>query len=175
MRGIKNIGLWLVLVIAMSAGVASTALATSVGVMTWGGNASGQLGDGTTTSRDEPVSLAEPTDVTAVSGGNEFSLALLKVGTVMSWGSSAEGELGRGGGSHTPGLVGGLSEVAAISAGGAHTLALLKNETVKLGVIILQGRLVTAPWKIANLPLSKCMDWPKQMRSLRGSSIVLRC
>jgi alpha-tubulin suppressor-like RCC1 family protein len=131
MRGIRNVGLWLVLVLTMSTVAASTALATSVGVMAWGSNGVGQLGDGGGPISDEPVSLSEPADVTSVSGGDQFSLALLKNDTVMSWGSRESGELGRSGAEDVPGEVSGLTEVTAISAGGTHSLALLKNETVR--------------------------------------------
>jgi alpha-tubulin suppressor-like RCC1 family protein len=90
--------------------------------------------------------------VTAISAGGAHSLALLSNGTVVAWGENESGQLGDGthtgpatcgrkgrveterietkSCSATPIPVSGLNEVAAISAGGAHSLALLSNGTV---------------------------------------------
>ncbi|HYM46256.1 MAG TPA: IPT/TIG domain-containing protein, partial [Solirubrobacteraceae bacterium] len=94
----------------------------------WGYNASGQLGNGTTTMSPAPVAVNGLTGVIAVSAGAEHSLALLGNGTVMAWGSNRVGQLGNGtsgGKGNVPAPVGELSGVTAISAGSAHSLALL--------------------------------------------------
>jgi alpha-tubulin suppressor-like RCC1 family protein len=91
-------------------------------------------------------------EVTAISAGGAHSLALLSNGTVVAWGENESGQLGDG--THTgpascerkgrveterietrpcsatPVAVSGLDEVTAISAGGAHSLALFSNGTV---------------------------------------------
>ncbi|HYM53922.1 MAG TPA: hypothetical protein VES97_01060, partial [Solirubrobacteraceae bacterium] len=72
--------------------ITATALATSYGVMAWGENSMGQLGDGGTTKRNAPVTLAAPTGVTHVSAGEEFSLALLEDKTVDAWGENYSGQ-----------------------------------------------------------------------------------
>lgn len=64
-------------------------------VFAWGSNASGQLGDGSTTSSDVPVSLAGG-PVTKVAAGTYFSLALTASGQVYAWGDNSSGELGNG-------------------------------------------------------------------------------
>jgi len=51
-------------------------------VASWGLNAYGELGDGTTTDRNTPVQVAGLTRITQVAAGNEFSLALRSDGTV---------------------------------------------------------------------------------------------
>ena len=106
-------------------------------VWTWGRNNEGQLGNGTQTDSNRPVQvknyLGIPlSDVTAVSAGGEFSLALKSDGTVHSWGRNAEGQLGVGLQDlrfllATPALI---NDVTAISAGGWHSLALRDNGTV---------------------------------------------
>ncbi len=123
---------------------ANAAIATPNGVMAWGANESGELGDGTTAQKDVPETLPAPSGVTQVSAGNEFSLALLESGHVVGWGENEFDELGLGleggpqhcGGfscSKTPIEVPGLSEVTAISAsaiGSNSALALRANGTV---------------------------------------------
>ena len=69
----------------------------------WGGNASGQLGNGTTASSSAPVRVATlPVGavVQAVAAGQNFGLALVTVGTdagrIYAWGDNSLGELGLG-------------------------------------------------------------------------------
>jgi alpha-tubulin suppressor-like RCC1 family protein len=122
-----------VLVGALSTATAQPAWASSPGAFGWGDNTRGQLGNGTTTASDIPVAMSGLSEVTAVSGGADFSLALLHDGTVMASGENGFGELGDGTGggfSDVPVAVSGLSEVTAIAAGGNHSLALLRNGTV---------------------------------------------
>jgi RHS repeat-associated protein len=92
-------------------------------VWAWGANASGQLGDGTTTGRLVPTQLSNFQDVAAVSAGAVHSLAVKGDGTVWSWGSNGAGRLGRGGSTTVPGQVPGLVGMTAVSAGSAHSLA----------------------------------------------------
>lgn len=132
MRAVRNVGPLLVAMLTIGMGVASTASATSVGVMTWGANNFGQLGNGNTKNSDEAITLSEPDDVTAVAGGGAFSLALMKDGTVMAWGRNSAGQLGDGTetNSAVPVEVTGLSKVIAISAGEEYSLALLQDGKV---------------------------------------------
>lgn len=115
-----------------SLGVGFTvALAADGAVWTWGGNSTGQLGDGTTTSNPVPAPVAGLGTAVAAVAGMDFTLALLADGTVMSWGGNAYGQLGNGTTADvaTPGPVlmadgvTPLSDVAAVSAG-LHGLAL---------------------------------------------------
>jgi alpha-tubulin suppressor-like RCC1 family protein len=83
---------------AVSTGCGHTLAVTASGqLLAWGDNTFGELGDGTRVQRRRPVrvSLAAGTQVTAVSAGCFFSLALTAAGQVLSWGSDAEGEGGR--------------------------------------------------------------------------------
>ena len=75
----------------------SLALVNS-GVVAWGENPYGQLGDNSTTQRARPVevlnsSLTPLTGVTAIAAGGNHSLALTSNG-LMSWGLNGFGQLG---------------------------------------------------------------------------------
>lgn len=70
-------------------------------VLAWGDNGGGQLGDGSVSTNKcscvhHPASVPGLSQVTAVAGGSDQSLALLSDGTVMSWGSNTSGQLGNG-------------------------------------------------------------------------------
>jgi alpha-tubulin suppressor-like RCC1 family protein len=62
----------------------------------WGGNATGQVGDGTLVDRRTSTVIAVPAPVVALSGGQGYSLALTADGRLLSWGQNSSGQLGRG-------------------------------------------------------------------------------
>lgn len=74
----------------------SLALTTSGHVLAWGFNANGELGIGTTQTHRTPVQVRLPKGVrvTAISTGDDHSLALTSTGRVFSWGSNQDGQLG---------------------------------------------------------------------------------
>jgi alpha-tubulin suppressor-like RCC1 family protein len=109
-----------------------------------GSNLHGELGDGTFTDRSIPVQVLGPggsgflTDVKAIAGGGEHTVALKQDGTVWTWGWNFAGQLGDGTTTdrNTPvqvlglGGVGFLTDVKAIAAGYAHSVALKQDGTV---------------------------------------------
>ena len=110
-------------------------------VWAWGQNETYQLGQGTLDTEYHTIPIQVPglTDVTAISAGANFSLALKKDGTVWAWGINSAGQLGDGKDSYTPdyGLreespfqVVNLGDVVAIDSGTAHAIALRKDGTV---------------------------------------------
>jgi len=125
------------------------ALLTDGGVRCWGFSGDGQLGyanrntigDDDTPASAGPVDFGAGRTATAISVGDYHTCALLDNGTVECWGFGADGRLGYGnirdvGDDETPGSVGpvflGTGRTArAISAGGAHTCALLDNGSVR--------------------------------------------
>jgi Regulator of chromosome condensation (RCC1) repeat/IPT/TIG domain len=133
-------------VTAISAGsLHSLALLGSGGVLAWGDNESGELGNGTKTGPQTcassfttvacgttPAAVSGLGKARAVAAGGGFSLALVARGEVRSWGSNFAGALGDGGdeASSLPVTVKGLKGVKAISADGTHALALLGNGKV---------------------------------------------
>jgi len=120
-------------------GLHTCALMTANGVMCWGDNTDGQLGDGTTTQRLKPVAVSGlSSGVAAVAAGSNHTCALLTTGGAKCWGYNRYGQLGNGTATGatepnpTPVDVSGLqSGVVAIAAGGAHTCALLDTGGVK--------------------------------------------
>ena len=63
---------------------------------TWGNNASGQLGDGTTINTTTPAQIGTATNWTEIDGGEGYNLALKSDGTLWAWGSNTYGQLGDG-------------------------------------------------------------------------------
>jgi alpha-tubulin suppressor-like RCC1 family protein len=112
-----------------------------------------------------------PGGITAVSGGDEFSLALSGDGTPWTWGANLYGQLGDGTLTRraAPRPVAGLTQVRATSAGSLHALALREdgsvwawgsNEDQRLGAPTTercQGQIPPAPGRgpadCAKLPL----------------------
>jgi alpha-tubulin suppressor-like RCC1 family protein len=99
-------------------------------VWTWGGNASGQLGDGTNEPRVLPAQVFD--GVKAIAAGGQHSLAVTRDGHVWAWGENSDGQLGDGTDESrtTPVLVPDLEEVVAVAAGSRHSLALKVDGTV---------------------------------------------
>jgi RHS repeat-associated protein len=120
----------------------------------WGYNSEGELGENTTTQRNNPVQVLGPggvgtlVGVTGVSGGQWHSLAVKDDGTAWAWGRNSEGQLGAatsgtcpfGQGTIAcsktplqvtgPGGSGALTNVIAVAGGGSHSLALKGDGTV---------------------------------------------
>ena len=57
-------------------------------VACWGNNASGQLGDGTTTNATAPVTVTGLTNVTSVTAGGSHTCATRSNNTVACWGNN---------------------------------------------------------------------------------------
>jgi alpha-tubulin suppressor-like RCC1 family protein len=135
-QGVGGIGTLSNITAVAGGGVHSLALTSTGSVYTWGINADGELGNGTTTNSSTPVLVTglSGVNVTAVAGGEFHSLALTSTGTVYAWGANGAGELGNGSTtlSFTPVPVTGLSgtNVTAIAAGAEHSVALTSTGAV---------------------------------------------
>ena len=115
-------------VIAISTGGSHTmAILTDGTLWAWGGNWHGQLGDGTTTDRHIPVKIMD--NVIAVSAGITHTMAITADNVLWGWGHNGSGRLGYSESAHElnpvhPNPIRIMDDVAAVSAGGDHTLAI---------------------------------------------------
>ena len=117
----------------MSSGVISLAaggqhlcaIRNSGALSCWGWNGYGQLGDGTTTDRNEPTDVTGlDFGVTAVAPGMYHTCASLATGGVRCWGYNGDGQLGNNSwsSSYTPVSVYGMTDATtSISSGERHT------------------------------------------------------
>ncbi|MFC1779696.1 DUF1566 domain-containing protein [Thermodesulfobacteriota bacterium] len=62
----------------------------------WGNNYRGQLGDGTTWGRLEPVLIGNPGEWLEVAAGDQHTVAIKMDGTLWAWGLNAFGQIGDG-------------------------------------------------------------------------------
>jgi hypothetical protein len=110
-------------VAAVSAGFDHTcALLTGGGVMCWGNNRNGELGDGTTTNRLTPQPVnGLGSGVGSISAGFNHTCAVTTGGAAKCWGANESGELGDGttkDRNHPVGVYRASSGIDSISAGG---------------------------------------------------------
>jgi alpha-tubulin suppressor-like RCC1 family protein len=83
--------------IAIAAGDSHTcALLADGTVRCWGGNGSGQIGDGSRTQRTVPATPIGLTNVVAIAAGGSHTCAVRADGTASCWGANARGQLGDG-------------------------------------------------------------------------------
>jgi alpha-tubulin suppressor-like RCC1 family protein len=102
-------------------------------VYTWGANAQGQLGDGTTTPHSTPRALPGLTGVLGVAAGCDGNgYAIRSDHTVVAWGPNTFGQIGDGSGLNrlTPVAVPGLANDTKIVAGCDFVLAMKGDGSV---------------------------------------------
>ncbi len=120
-----------------SGGFHSCAINTSGGVVCWGSNAYGQLGN--TTPNVTSAALVNVSGISsgavAITAGKQHTCALIDDGTVKCWGNSQSGQLGDGtvnGASHpTPVTVSGIGTATAIAGNYNHTCVVLADHTAQ--------------------------------------------
>jgi alpha-tubulin suppressor-like RCC1 family protein len=130
-----------------SGGKITCALLSNHRVGCWGGNGSGELGDGVSSHghadtegfdlSPTPVQVKGITTATQVSAGEETTCAVLSNHTIECWGANSAGELGNGASenatvySSTSVQVGGVSNAVSVSVGSTHGCAVLSDQTVE--------------------------------------------
>ena len=94
----------------------------------WGSNASGRLGDGTTTSKSSPVTVVGGiTNWSQLAAGSEHSLAITSSGIAYAWGNNAFGRLGDGTTTERSSpvtVIGGITNWNQLGGGTYHSLGL---------------------------------------------------
>lgn len=112
----------------------AVALSSDGTVYTWGGNASGQLGQGDTTDRATPTAISTLSSIAMIAVGDAHVLAVDSTGSLYAWGSNSEGQLGMDPVTDplrtSPVARGFGTNIAAIAAGRAHSLLLEAAGTV---------------------------------------------
>jgi len=121
-------------VLSMSTGSNRSCAVSGDGLMhCWGNNASGQIGDGTTTDRTSPAQVIGIEDVSLITLGSDHTCATSAAGT-FCWGANEYGRLGDGSTSQrnspTP-VLGENSDVIAIAAGGRHSCLVAADHRVR--------------------------------------------
>lgn len=98
----------------------------------WGGNADGQLGDGTRVDRQTPTGIIQERRWRSVVAGSQHTLGLMDDGTLWAWGLNWNGRLGDGTTTSrlTPTAIMPDDRWRSVSAGGMHTVALRVDGTL---------------------------------------------
>ncbi|MCE3003786.1 MAG: hypothetical protein LW860_13965 [Xanthomonadaceae bacterium] len=138
----------------------------------WGANRSGQLGDGTTTTRPLPTPVVGlPSLAIAGSAGTGHTCALSGSGRVDCWGDNYYGQLGDGTRESrtTPAAVQGLtSGVRALASGDNHTCAVTDAGSVLCWGSNTSGQGGQPPNNVSNLLLV-----PMQVASLSAGNVAI--
>ncbi|MFM8419170.1 MAG: RCC1-like domain-containing protein, partial [Verrucomicrobiota bacterium] len=117
----------------------------------WGGNMSGQLGNGSNDTQSNPVAvlgIPSGVNVAAVAANGSFSLALGSDGVVYAWGSNDTGQLGDGtilsrtvAVASARGAIRPEVAVESVAAGSQHALVLADGPPPLLPPVVVNGRL----------------------------------
>ncbi len=109
----------------------------------WGRNATGQLGDNSTSQQTLPANAIGFTAGAALSGGNQHTCGFVSGGQAKCWGSNVSGQLGDG--TNTQHLVPtdlpGLTNAVGLATGGSHSCAIASGGQAKCWGLGNQGQL----------------------------------
>lgn len=112
----------------------SAAILNNGALYTWGSNSEGKLGINSFDDKESPQPVTSLPNVARVALGAFHAVAVTTSGAVYTWGANDVGQLGNGTTSATPTkiptLVSGLTNIVAVAAGGAHSMALKADGTV---------------------------------------------
>lgn len=136
----------------------SCAINETGGVVCWGLNGAGQLGNGATGSSNLPVAvIGLASGVKAVAGGTSHTCAVTTAGAVFCWGRNNFGQLGDGTqvDKASPVSVVGLSSgVQAIAAGNDHTCVITATGGIQCWGSGFGGKLGVPPVLASTVPVN---------------------
>ena len=147
-------------------------------VACWGYNANGQLGDGTTSSRDTPAptaTLGAGRTAITIDTGSEHTCAILDDGTVACWGDNLYGQLGDGGNNDrlSPTQISSvLDSYVAINAGGDHTCTITDDGNVFCWGVNSNGQLGDGTATNQNRPIQSSSLGLGRTASLQYRSFI---
>ena len=124
-------------VTASAGGTHSMAIRKDDSLWAWGGNSYGQIGNGPSAKRNEPIPVKIMDDVVIVSAGYCHTMAIRKDGSLWAWGNNDYSQLGigtQGSFESTPVKV--MDDVVAVSAGYRHTMAIKKTAVCGRGAVM---------------------------------------
>jgi alpha-tubulin suppressor-like RCC1 family protein len=161
----------------------SCAVTDTGGVQCWGDNEWGQLGTNTNDSTAIPVDVCADgacseslQGVVAITADNDHTCALNEEGGVLCWGKNANGQLGDGSNTDrtTPvGVVGLDGGVEAITAGFAHSCALMTGGGVKCWGENDASQLGNDTTDSSTIPVSVCeLAFPKAGEPAGGGPVL---
>ncbi|GAA4771270.1 MULTISPECIES: T9SS type A sorting domain-containing protein [Flavobacterium] len=110
----------------------TVALASNGTLWAWGYNNVGQLGDGTTTNRTQPVQIGTANDWVGVYTGYYHSFAIKSNGTLWGWGQNTANQLGDGSATNRlqPVQIGTATNWAKVSGGENFSAGLKTDGTI---------------------------------------------
>ena len=107
---------------SVSAGYMHTLVTRTDGsVCACGSNIYGQLGNGTTCIKPNPIEVAGISQAVGIAANGRYSIAIMQDGTLQAWGERY---------AKTPQSVAGIDGVVKVAAGDSHTVALKSDSTV---------------------------------------------
>ena len=136
----------------------SLALTIEGNVLSWGYNASGQLGDGSNLNQLYPVRVKELENIILIQTFGFHSIALKNDGSLWTWGKNDYGQLGISSPaySNTPIRLQSQIKWKSIAAGLCHSMALDENGSLYSWGCGMYGQLGNGQTKASNHP--ECID-----------------
>jgi len=150
-------------------------------VWTWGNDASGELGDNTTTDRSTPAVVSGLTSgVSKIAAGGSFCVVIKTDGSVWAWGNNQSGEIGNNDApndAHLPVQVSGLgpgSGVTTVTAGFSHVIALMSSGTLDVWGRNASGQLGDGTTTQQNVPEALAGAWWAQISAGGSHTLASR-